>query len=132
MKRILLLSMVVLAASACEIIVVEPSYDFRDDVVGIWEMDEYSETYNLNAFYDIRITKNFSTPDEVFIHNFYDVDISVIGFVDGSKLVIPLQIVNGYEIEGVGTFRGDRITFTYSVFDDLNGGWTDYCTAIAW
>ena len=118
--------------SSCEVIVVEPAYDERDLITGSWEMEEFSETYNYSLVYDIYISKSNSTYDGIRINNLYDVDVTVRAYVQGDRIIIPQQVVNSYEISGVGTIRSDRITFKYTVYDMYYGGLTDYLDAIAW
>ncbi len=49
------------------------------------------------------------------------------------RFTSPRQFVNGYEIEGVGTFYGDEIRFSYRVKDIYSYNKpTDFCNAIAW
>ena len=102
------------------------------DIVGTWKVDEYSETYDATTYFDIRIFKSLDYADEILITNFYDVNIEVHAYVEGNRIVIPFQERNGFEIEGTGTIRSQKITFIYSVFDRINGGLTDYCDSVAW
>ena len=132
MKKLYFYSLLIFFFASCEVIIIEPAYDLRDDVVGSWEVEEYSETYNITTRYYINISKSVSEYDAVRIHNFYDVNVSVKAYVEGNKIYIPLQVKNGYEIEGVGTLHFGEITFNFSVYDLINGGITDYCDAIAW
>lgn len=110
---------------------VEPRYDYRDRVVGYYEVEEYSQTFNDITYYDIDITRS-SHRDEVWIDNFYAADISVYAVVTYDRIRIPFQNVNGYEVEGSGIVRGDRIDFTYSVRDKYSRTVTDFCETTAW
>jgi hypothetical protein len=110
---------------------VNTSYDYRDNVVGYYEVEEYSQTFNDKTYYDIDITRS-GYGDEVWIDNFYAADISVKAIVNYERIRIPLQIVDGYEIEGSGIVRGSRIDFTYSVRDRYNHSATDFCETTAW
>lgn len=116
--------------SACEIIVVDPNYDRRQRVLGNYDVTEYSETYNRTYYYGFRIDPSYES-DGVVISNFYDVDISVYAYVDYNKLTIPSQVVEGFEVQGVGTIRGDKITLSYHVTDLYKHSYTDFCVATA-
>jgi hypothetical protein len=110
---------------------VNSSYDYRDNVVGYYEVEEYSQTFNDKTYYDIDITRS-GYRDEVIIHNFYASDISIRATVNYERIRIPYQVVDGFEIEGSGIVRGDRIDFTYSVKDRYNHTATDFCETTAW
>jgi hypothetical protein len=110
---------------------IDRDYDYRDNVVGYYEVQEYSQTYNDRTYYDIDITRS-SYRNEVFIHNFYAADISVRATVTDNRIRIPYQVVDGYEVEGSGTFNRNRIDFDYSVRDRYNNTVTDYCESTAW
>lgn len=132
MKKLYLLPVLIFLFASCEVIIVEPVYDYRNDIIGNWELEEYSETYNITTIFPISISKSLNDFDAIRIHNFYDVNITVRAYLDGNRIIIPLQVRNGYEIEGVGNIRASKITFSYSVYDQLNGGITDYCDSVAW
>jgi hypothetical protein len=127
MKPLLFFSVVLITLSACEVTVVEPVYDYRDNVLGAYAMDEYSETYNEILYYSIRISKSYETSDEIYIDNFYNADIRVYGYFDNYRITIPYQVVDGYEIEGVGTKSGSAINFSYRVKDRYNNYRSDFC-----
>jgi hypothetical protein len=107
-------------------------YDHRDPLVGRYEMEEYSETYNDYTRYTIWIEESSRYSDQVYIDNFYGVDIRVCASIAYDKITIHRQAVNGYEIEGVGTVYGNEISFSYSVKDLYSGARTDFCEATAW
>ena len=132
MKKLLPIILVAVAASACDVYVVEPRYDQRDVLVGHYEVEEYSETYDDLLYYDIRISKA-SGHDEIWMNNFYAADISVLAYVEGDRITIPYQKVSGYEIEGVGTVHHGDLHLSYTVVDlyDHHAP-TDYCQADAW
>ena len=111
---------------------VETRYDYRDNVVGYYEVEEYSQTFNDMTYYDINIFSRSSHRDEVWIDNFYAADISVYAVVTYDRIRIPFQIVDGYEIEGSGVVRNSSIDFTYSVKDRYNHAATDFCETTAW
>jgi hypothetical protein len=130
MKNALFLSLALLA-TACEVVVVEPRYDERERVTGSYQVDEYSETYNSSFHYRLQISKSGSSND-IYLDNFYDADLLVRGELVGNKIVIPWQLRDGYEIEGVGTVYGNSITFSYTVKDTYNDIPTDFCETEAW
>lgn len=137
MKRNLLFSLIsLLALSSCEIIVhnEEPIFiDVRDKFLGNYRVEEYSDTYNEIAEFSIQITKSAFDQDVVFLENFYGVNINVLAQVRGNRLVIPLQEVNGYEVEGEGRYYLGELDLDYVVTDITRYHIiNDYCTAIAW
>lgn len=110
---------------------VERRYDYRDKVVGYYEVEEYSQTFKDITYYDIDISRS-SHRDEVWINNFYAADISIYAIVTYDRIRIPFQTVDGYEIEGSGTVYANRIDFTYSVKDRYSHTVTDFCETTAW
>jgi len=135
MKNFMLLGLTLLTLSGCEIYVVEPTptYDSRNNIVGSFTMDEYSETYNDYLTYPITISKSSNSGNQIYLYNFYDSEISVYAYVDsnGYKITMPYQVVNGYEVEGVGTVSGNTIYFTYRVKDTYNNTAADFCKTTA-
>jgi len=119
--------------TGCNITVVEPRYDSRDRITGYYDMEEYSHTYNDMTYYTVLVTKSGSDINEVWLSNFYSVDIQVSAYVHGSQITIPFQTVNGYEVEGVGTIHSDNsIDLNYTVHDRYNNTRTDFCHTKAW
>ncbi|MFZ6009880.1 MAG: hypothetical protein ACOYXT_05975, partial [Bacteroidota bacterium] len=116
MKRLLLITSMILVLASCEINYIEPRYDARNNVVGSYDVEEYSETYNDYTYYTLYISKS-SYSREIYLENFYGTDIRVHAVLDYDKITIPYQVVNGYAVEGVGTLRGGDITLSYSVRD---------------
>ncbi|HEY8938324.1 MAG TPA: hypothetical protein VIM65_24050 [Cyclobacteriaceae bacterium] len=133
MRTFILLGIVFLTLTACEINVIDPTppYDFRNAIVGSYEMNEYSETYNDYLTYYITISKSSYSGYQVYLNNFYDAEISISAYADGNKITIPYQVVNGYEVEGVGTISGNTIYFSYRVRDTYNNTATDFCKTTA-
>ncbi|MBL7875384.1 MAG: hypothetical protein JNL53_06950 [Cyclobacteriaceae bacterium] len=133
MKTKLLLLLGIVVFTSCDILVVEPVYDSRDRLTGSYRMEEYSQTYNDYLHYTIYIRKGFgSRSQSLIIENFYNSDVDVIAEMVGDKIFISRQIVQGYEIEGVGTLYYDEIKFTYRVRDSYYNKPTDFCEATAW
>lgn len=112
--------------------IVEPVYDDRDRFVGSYWMEERSQTYNDFTRFSIYIRKS-GNYDEVVIENFYNSGVNVRANVDYDKIYIYRQVVNGYEIEGVGTLYGNEIELSYRVRDTYSyHKTTDFCNATAW
>ena len=131
MKKLLYLFLLI-GLSSCEVYFMEPRYSERDRIVGQYEVEEYSETYNDYTRYSIWIDKSNSYSNQVYIDNFYGSDIRVCASISYDKITIHRQVVDGFEIEGVGTVYGDEIEFSYSVKDIYSGARTDFCEATAW
>lgn len=134
MKRmnVKILTIALLAAlTSCDFIIVEPAYDYSDRIVGSYKVEEYSQTYNDYTHYSIYIRKSFR--DQVIIEDLYVNGLDVRAEVDYDKIYINRQVINGYEIEGVGTVYGDEIDFTFKVRDLYSSNKpVDFCTATAW
>lgn len=131
MKRSVVFLLPVLFLSSCYVDQVEPRYDSRDRLIGYYEVEEYSETYDDFTYYDIRVSKS-SYRDEVYLNNFYGVDICVFAVINGDRITIPLQEHDGYRIEGVGNFYGGELRLNYSVKDLYANTRTDFCETVAW
>ncbi|MBL7857759.1 MAG: hypothetical protein JNM57_08720 [Cyclobacteriaceae bacterium] len=131
MKKLLPLVLLGLFAS-CDFYYIEPRYDNRDRMVGSYDVHEYSETFNDHLYYSMRIAKSSYDQQEIYIYNFYDADIRVYAYVDYERITIPFQIVDGYEVEGVGTFRNGDLSLSYRVKDRYNNTRTDFCKTTAW
>ena len=95
------------------------------------EIDE--KTYNEIAEYSISIYKSSHDTDVVFIRNFYGVNIEAMAILRGDKLILPLQEIDGYEIEGEVWYHIGELEFDYVVRDiTRHQNINDYCTAVAW
>lgn len=123
-----------IALGSCQIILYEePSYyDSRDDLVGRYEIEEYSETTERYYSYNIEILKSCCDSDKVYIRNFYDVGIEVVAEFDGYKLIIPRQYIDDYEIEGTGRLNGSEVTLSYIVRNRFQHPSTDFLDFTAW
>jgi hypothetical protein len=126
MKKVIIAALLLISLASCEFNIIEPRYDYRDRVTGYYDVEEYSETYNDYHYYSIDVTK-YSSGHTVYLNNFYDADLSVYAYLDGDKLTIPLQVVDGYEIEGVGTLHSSDMSLNYRVKDLYNDTRTDFC-----
>jgi hypothetical protein len=105
---------------------VEPAYDSRDRIVGHYDAEEYSESYNEWIYYSIYISKS-SFRERVYLDNFYGSNIRIYALVDYDRITIPYQVVGGYEVEGVGTFNGNYLSLSYRVKDIYNNSYSDFC-----
>lgn len=126
MKKVFIAALSLITLASCEFNIIEPRYDYRDYVTGYYDVEEYSETYNDYHYYSIHITK-YANGRTVYLNNFYDANLSVYAYLDGDKLTIPLQVANGYEIEGVGTVHSSDLSLNYRVKDLYNDTRTDFC-----
>ena len=131
MKTIILLFFTAIMISSCTIYDVEPRYDRRDKIVGLYEVEEYSETYNDFTYYSLTISKS-GYAREIYLHNFYDAGIRVYAVLNYDGITIPYQVVDGYEIEGNGTVFGNELNLSYRVKDRYNNLPSDFCDTKAW
>lgn len=120
-----------LGLASCDFYYHDPVYDSRDRIIGRYEMEEFSETFNDHTHYDIWIDRSGSY-DGIWIDNFYGVNIRVRATYSYDKIIIKRQIVNGYEVEGVGTVYGSRIAFSYRVKDLYKTYPTDFLDGTAY
>jgi hypothetical protein len=130
MKTTASLLFILLVATSCDIILVEPAYDERNRIIGSYQLEEYSQTYNDYTRFYIYIRKS-GIGQQVLIENFYNSDMDVLADYQFDKIYINRQYVNGYEIEGVGTVYGNEIKFNYKVRDTYTNRPTDFCNATA-
>ena len=130
MKRLFFFLLMLTGLSACEFYYLDPVpvYDSRDRIIGRYDVDEYSETFRDHENYSVYIQQG-RYADEIYIDNFYNVNISVYATVNSGKISIRRQTVNGYEIQGVGTIYRGQIDFEYSVRDHYSNVSTDFCEA---
>lgn len=131
MKRLFFLA-ILIGLSGCEFYYTEPVYDSRDRIIGRYEMEEYSETYNDHMHYSMWIERSSWNSDALWIDNFYGVNIRVRATLSYDKIYIPRQTVNGYDVDGVGTVVGTRIYFSYRVKDLYKNYPTDFLDGTAY
>jgi hypothetical protein len=129
MKKVIMLAAMLVVLS-CDVIIVEPQYDVRTQLVGSYWVEEYSKTYDVYTGYSIWLSKG-GGQSSIYLDNFYDADISVRGEVSNNKVFIPWQVVDGYEIEGVGTLYGTTLSLSYRVRDTYYNTLTDFCESEA-
>ena len=134
MKRALPFIFLALLAS-CELYIYEEPvpWDDRDMFVGHYHMEEYSQTTGRIDTYNITVDKAWNRAHEVRIRNFYGIGLKVYGIVDGNRLTIPLQVVDGFEIEGTGRVVGDRLNLSFIARDLYDvPTYTDFVDAEGW
>jgi hypothetical protein len=113
--------------AACDVTVVEPRYDYRDNVIGYYNIEEYSQTYGDYTYYSLRIVKDGYSGNSIYLNNFYGADIRVRAYLDNGRIRIPYQVVNDYEVEGSGTLQGHDLSLSYYVRDLYNHAPKDFC-----
>lgn len=121
---------IAIGITGCTVDYVEPRYDERDRIVGYYDVEEFSETYNDITYYSMRISKS-GYSREIYLHNFYAADIRIYAVLEFDKIRIPFQVVDGYEVEGVGTIYGSEIQLSYRVKDRYSNTATDFCKTTA-
>jgi len=131
MKKLMFLSALAVLTGSCTFYDVEPRYDHRDKFVGYYDVEEYSKTYRDYTYYEMGVSRS-PRDGELFLDNFYAADIRVYAIVSFDDIRIPFQVVNGYEIEGVGTLYRDEIKLTYRVKDLYDNSISDFCETVAW
>ena len=114
---------VMLLVTSCELgddIVPDNGGDPRDNIVDTWRSTEISAIYGKSS-YLVDIAKEPLDSTEVVLSNFYNlgIDTEVKGTLNGYKIYISVQVVNGNEISGEGTLAGNfnEINFVYEVKD---------------
>ncbi len=131
MIRLLPIVLIALIVSSCDVYDAEPRYDARDKVIGRYDVEEFSETYNQITAYSIYVRKS-GYNREIYIDNFYASNIRVFAYLDYDRITIPFQIVDGYEVEGAGTVYGSSLSMHYRVKDTFTNSYSDFCETDAW
>ncbi len=132
MVRLLTFLSLLLFVTSCDVYYLEPRVDERDEIVGQYDIEEFSATYNDVTRYTFRIEKSGYSGNDIFIKNFYGVGIRVYATLLFDRIDIPRQVVDGYEVEGVGTIFRDEISFNYRVRDTYSNNRADFCETTAW
>ena len=115
MKNLLLFG-TILFLGGCEVYIFEDPYvDDRNQFLGNYSVEEYSQVTEQFYTYSMTIKKSCCNSREVKINNFYGVGISVKAIVNNNRLTIPLQLVGGYEIDGTGKINYNKLELTYIV-----------------
>ncbi|OEK04499.1 hypothetical protein [Roseivirga misakiensis] len=131
MKKGLLIVSVLVLLSSCDLTIIEVPFDNRDNFVGRYEAEEYSETYDQLSFFDMRILRDSDDfSNAIYIRNFYAQGIEVYAEVNGRNITIPRQVVDGFVVEGTGRLENGDVFLTYSVDDTYSNGRTDFCNTV--
>ncbi|MFY0594567.1 hypothetical protein [Roseivirga sp.] len=132
MKKGLLIVSVLVLLSSCDLTIIEIPFDNRDNFVGRFEAEEYSETYDQLSFFDMRIVRDSDDyGNAIYIRNFYAQGIEVYAEVNGRRITIPRQAIDGYVIEGTGRLENGEIYLTYAVDDTFSANnRTDFCNTV--
>jgi len=133
MKKYLLGVLAIVLISSCEVLIVEEyPYDARENFLGRFEAEEYSETFDEFTYYDVRILRdNDIGSPVVYLRNFYGLGLEVVAEVRGDRLTIPTQRIDGYVIQGTGRLDYEDIVFTYSVESTERGNrYIEFCNTV--
>ena len=117
--------------SSCYVVVEEP-WDPRDNFVGFYEAEEYSQVYESTTLYNMDVYKDSYNTNQIWFSNFYGVDIDIFANVNGSEFRIPTQRVGPYEVTGWGYHDDNgrvRLFFTFIEYD-FWGELIDECDAL--
>ncbi len=131
MKRLIFFASLI-GLSACDFHYYDTEYDSRDRIIGRYDMEEYSETFNDYTRYTLWIERSDRSANAIWLENFYAVNIRVRATVSYDKFSIARQTVIGYVVDGVGTVYGSRISFSYRVKDVYSNYRTDFVDGTAY
>jgi hypothetical protein len=131
MKTLGILSLVFIMAS-CIDYTPETRVDHRDKILGRYDVEEYSETYDEYVFYEMTVNRSYGSRKEIFLEGFYASNISVYAYVENDWITIPYQITDGYEIEGSGQYYRGKLELSYRVKDRYNNSYSDFCETVAY
>lgn len=133
MKRSLLFLLVLISLASCETYIIESEqpYRSRDRILGSHFVEDYSRTYNEYYEYNVWLAAG-NRSNEIYIDNLYMDGLSVYARVSYDAIIIPFQVIDGYEIEGSGTIYSDQIALNYYVRDRYENTVKDFCEATLW
>ncbi len=85
-------------------------------------LGEWTVSSSLKLTYDVNVTADPNSSDGVFIHNFACIgwsDPPAGASIQGNKIILDANQVigDGLTINGSGTLSGNRITWSYTLFD---------------
>ena len=132
MKTIFSLVFVSFALVSCVDYYAEERYDFRDRMIGRYQVDEYSDPYNEYVYYSMYVSKDYSSRDGLIFDDFYAENVRVYAYVSNDYIDIPFQVTDGFEIEGHGNFYRGELQLHYTVKDRYSNSFTDYCDTVAY
>lgn len=120
-QKLLLFVAAALLLAACG----KTDLDDRSRFTGRYSVEEYSYPLQSTIFYDVRIYKAEHNEEDIVISNFYNANISVAAHIAGSRIIIPLQEIGIFDVEGFGVLsERNVINLTYYVTMHLSGGQT--------
>jgi hypothetical protein len=133
MNRSLVLLFALIGLASCDVYYLdnERPVRSRDRIIGSHYTEEYSATYDEYYEYDVWVSSG-SRSNEVYFENLYIDGLSVYATVSYDAITIPFQVIDGYEIEGVGTIYSDQISLNYYVRDRYENTIKDFCEATLW
>jgi hypothetical protein len=132
MKTILTLALMSVMLVSCVDVYDGPRYDYRDRMIGNYEVEEYSDTYDEYVYYNMYVSKDRSSADGVYFQDFYASGLGVYAYINGDRITIPFQVSEGYEVEGHGTYYRGELQLHYTVRDRYSNAPTDYCDTVAY
>jgi hypothetical protein len=132
MKTIVYLLLSAFAFVSCVDYTDETRYDERDRIVGRYEVEEYSTTYDDHLYYDMYLSKDRSSRSLIYLDDFYLENLRVYADLDDDYISIPFQIVDGYEIEGSGYLYHGDLHLNYKVRDRYENAYPEYFETVAY
>lgn len=108
-----------------------PARDYRERVIGYYDVEEYSETYDEHIYYDMYVSKAYYI-DEIYLEDIYSENTRVRAIFDYDRITIPLQITAGFEFEGSGVYYNGKLELNYRVRDTYHHTYSDYCSTVAY
>lgn len=101
--------------------------DDRDKFIGTWTCNDNGSSSGAST-YTVTVER-VGDNDSVRLKNFYNLlpSNTVIGKVSGSSISLPLQVTDGININGSGTFSNSGFSISYKAVD---GSTIDNGTAI--
>ena len=132
MKTVFSLVFVSFALVSCVDYYEEPRYDSRDRIIGRYDVEEYSDTYDEYVYYRMYVSKEYSSRDGLILDDFYAEGVRVYAYLSNDYISIPFQVSDGFEIEGHGDYYRGELQLHYTVKDRYSNSFTDYCETIAY
>jgi hypothetical protein len=127
MKQFFIAALFIGFMASCDVYYVEPRYDYRDQVTGYYDVEDYSETFEEYHYYNVRVTKASSRSSAIYLNDLYTENTQVLAYLDGNSITIPSQLVDGYEIEGYGSITSSSLTLSYVANDRYGNRINDFC-----
>jgi hypothetical protein len=110
----------------------EPSsYEVRERFLGSYDVEEHSDTYHETTYYTMFIVRSYHS-NEVILDGLYAANLQVYATVSNNYISIPFQVVDGFEIEGSGSYSRGRLDLHFTVYDSYADHARDYCETVAY